>query len=277
MSLFKDRIAFQAGQTSARVKRMTPLLGTFARVQFYSEGATQAELDALADQCFYRLRSIQQQMNYFEEQSLVARFNALAIGESIEISDEMKAVLEFAEELRAESEGLFNVGLEKSHELNGNILVRTGAHEINLNGVAKGFAVDYAYQLVAEHPKAASIFGSINAGGDVRVFEKALMQLPIKIELGEKVFYRTLPVQRDAVATSSFSSAGSKKIYHKNATCLGTAENPVRPKSASVVAPRAMVSDALTKVLLLAETAEEKKVAERCLRKYSARGFCETE
>ena len=252
---------------------MMPLLGTFVRIELRSPTASAEELNALAQSCFDRIQCIQRKMSYFETESDVTRFNRAHAGAKLQIDSETAEVLTYAEELRIESNGAFNVGTAGNESLY-QILHEKGLcyvrklwdGEIDLGGIAKGFAVDAAYALVQSHLNANEIFGSVNAGGDLFLFESEEVDLPIQIGVAGEVHYRMVKVKSGAIATSSVRP----EVQYRNPL---TGSNVLHAMTATVLAPRAMHADALTKLVMVHQVQSDDSVLERCFDRYSARGF----
>jgi thiamine biosynthesis lipoprotein len=280
---------------SASFKRMIPLLGTFIRIELRSSVHDQEFLMLQMEQMFTAMKRVQAHMSFYENESDVSRLNRAPLGEWISVSGETKAVLRFAEELRKDSDGLFNVGFSESwlgplYELcEGESCPQDGScyarkiqkGEIDLGGVAKGFAVDQAVAVIRNAVEAQEIFGSINAGGDLYLFEEAPSSVAVQVPRGpvggeflfESLDHRILSLKNGAVATSSTRLSGEVRLSYRKRNEFDENEFFTTPKTATVIAASAMVADALTKVVLLSETAEELALAKKCLAKYEAQGL----
>ena len=153
-----------------------------------------------------QLRNVQARMNVFLEHSELWNFNAAPAGEKIQLSPETLAVLLSARRINLLSEGAFDVTilpmirLWKAAPQTGQppsddelaqaraasswdliSLASDGATkkspsvEIDLGGIAKGFAVDQALEALKS---AGADGGMVNLGGNIRVFGKTPEGLP---------------------------------------------------------------------------------------------------
>jgi FAD:protein FMN transferase len=121
--------------------------------------------------------------------------------------------------------------------------------EIDLGGIAKGFAVDRAVEALLRHGMAE---GLVNAGGDLRVFGPRRYAVDIRDpRQPDRPLYRV--ALRDAALASSagrFDPVRSRRALFSGVIDPATAM-PVRTISgATVCGPGCMVADALTKVVM---------------------------
>lgn len=265
----------------SRVKRMVPLLGTFVRIELYSSVHSDSFLHEVLEAMFMEIRSVQSLMSYYDPESDVSKINQTPVGEWCEVSPSTARVLQFAETLRVRSHGLFNVGF---HEAWSGVFYEFCAAsfdrpkirklkkaEIDLGGIAKGFAVDQAYAKVRGLHSSGEVFGSINAGGDLYLFEEQEVDLAIQIPVAESIDHRIISLKEGAFATSTARGLSDIRLSYRKKN----GERLAGQKTASITAASSMVADALTKVLLLAETPEEESSAADCLRFFRAKGFYE--
>ena len=268
--------SFETPKAEITCKRMVPLLGTLVRIELRSSRLASEELRILAQRAFDRIAEIERKMSYFNPTSDVARFNRSSVGDVTEITEETATVLRCAEDLRLATAGLFNVvsgqGLtqESAFELirsdfGAPLLIKKCECEIDLGGIAKGYAVDEAYSVILGHPEHNVIFGSINAGGDLFLFESEEKAIPIQIGVGEYRSYRSFNFKIGALATSSVRPEVN---YRKR-----NGEHLLDSATATVFAPRTLHADALTKLVLLSETKDERQALEPILKCYSAEAY----
>ena len=261
---------------------MVPLLGTFVRIELYSHAYSEFFLMELADEVISEMKRIQNLMSYYEVESDVSQFNRSSVGEWCEIHPETARVLQFAETLRVRSGGIFNVGFHESwtgafYEL----YACCGDHpkirklkksEIDLGGVAKGFAIDQAYSKVRGFHSSGEVFGSINAGGDLYLFEAKEVDLAVQVPIHESSLdHRIISMKEGAFATSTAKMSEDLRLSYRKKN----GDRLLDQKTVSISASSSMVADALTKVLMLAETPEEEGLALECLYFFRARGFHE--
>ena len=270
-----------------RVKRMMPLLGTFVRIELYSVFYSEGELHDWISILFLKIKEIEKLMSYYDAESDVSRFNQLACGEVTWVSPETMQVLQFSQSLGALSQNLFNIGFsENSHEqalapyfkiLNFDqpnqsqfLIKKIRSGKMDLGGVAKGFAVDAAFSKIKTLYEQGKIFGSINAGGDLFVFESKEVPIAIKISTQRGFLHRKIMLKKGSLATSCMNVSTDWRLSYRHGKSLF-----LKNRTISVLAESAMIADGLTKVLMLADSDSEKVRAKRCLHEWGAKGFYE--
>jgi len=142
---------------------------------------------------------------------------------------------------------------------------------IDLGGIAKGFAVDQAVNVLR---RAGVKWGLVNAGGDLRAFGSRVWPIHVRHPAAPGDLIPIEPLSNMAVATSApyFSEyrapdrAVSALLDPRNGHSITGAI------SATVFAPTALVADALTKIVLLVEPAATSIL----LHRYRARACLET-
>jgi thiamine biosynthesis lipoprotein len=118
---------------------------------------------------------------------------------------------------------------------------------IDLGGIAKGFAVDRAVEALIA---AGVSHGVVNAGGDVRVF--GTVDHVVHIRSGHGGLDRAISIRDGAVASSS--NVGSRYQYGTTMRTPHVAPGDVAvliDDVISVVADKAVIADAMTKVAML--------------------------
>jgi thiamine biosynthesis lipoprotein len=129
--------------------------------------------------------------------------------------------------------------------------------QIDLGGIAKGFAVD---QAIAALRRRRCSGGLVNAGGDLRVFGPHPRQIVCRSA------ERSIVVElREQALASSDSTCGQRPREHRGYYHGLDRHAPVSG-SATVLAHRAVIADALTKCLLSGEAS----MHHRLLKKYGA-------
>jgi thiamine biosynthesis lipoprotein len=120
--------------------------------------------------------------------------------------------------------------------------------QVDLGGIAKGFAVDRAVEAIRlAHPDAS---GCVNAGGDLRVFGQGAQTVWVRSGPVAAPVLRSLPVANEAVATSTAHSADPSPYVDP------LRDRPVvDPRTAVARAESCAVADALTKIAVLAPDA----------------------
>ena len=193
----------------ATARRARPLLGTLVEISAHGRGA-----DAAIDRAFHAIERVHHAMSRQESTSDIARLRS---GQRAALDPWTRLVLDRAEEIRRSSNGLFDCA----------------SCDYSLDGIAKGFAVDRAVDCLRDAGIAA---GSVNAGGDLRVFGEEWQ--PLHIRSGGRFIY--LGKIRDAAVATS-ARAG---LVHPRAEKPGAS-------GATVLASDCMTADALTKPCML--------------------------
>ena len=233
-------------------RRARPLLGTLVEV---GVPCSDTHANRWADIAFEAIAAVQACLSRFEPASEVARFNALAAGEEIEVGAHAQAVLSAARRLQHESAGLFDASLGSAPDgwrLDGSRLRKLSpAVRLSLDGIAKGHAVDCAVQALRQ---AGCESGWVNAGGDLRSFGSARVAVQLRDEAGGGV--RAFASLLDgAFATSHYDARSRCRLAEPGADPASPAPAPMPRAHAavhvSVAAPLCLWADALTKLVAL--------------------------
>ncbi|HTS84707.1 MAG TPA: FAD:protein FMN transferase [Usitatibacter sp.] len=225
-------------------RRARPLLGTF--VEIACRGDAGVCLPAI-EAAFEAIARVHRLMSPHERDSDLARMNERAHLEPVQIDEETAYVLAAALELNRESGGAFDVaagsaGSSGDIELLPQRFVRYArALRVDLGGIAKGYAVDRA---IAELASRGITHAIVNAGGDLRVLGGDAQLIHLRDPGAPATLHPALTLASGAVATS----AG---YFARAVVDPATGEVIDGRDSASVMAPTAMLADALAKVVLL--------------------------
>lgn len=254
----------------ARVRRARPLLGTL--VEIVVEGADDYALHRAADDAFGAVERVHRLMSFHAHDSDVTRLNRGAHRAPVQVDDATWNVLELAGRVAQATGGVFDVTIGgrmmAQHALPKmtsiapdpaacfrDIELLPGRHvvfqrelAIDLGGIAKGYAVDCAVEVLAAHEGVA---GWVNAGGDLRAFGGKDVPVQIRDPARPALVGATAVVNNAALATSaryarSRGLSVSGLILHPHAAPLSR-----RPRSASVRASSCALADALAKVVYL--------------------------
>lgn len=255
--------------SSETCRRARPLLGTI--VEIVAAGPSSwAALDA----AFAAVQDVHRLMSFHEAGSDVSRINVAPAGVAVVIDLHTHRVLRFAQQVSAACDGVFDVTV-------GDVLVhhkflprlptldatpreaswrdlellaenqvrwlRPGC--IDLGGIAKGYAVDRAIQILQQHGMSS---GLVNAGGDLRMFgvpQSVHVRLPespgVLAPLG---WFADCALATSAACFSAVDSedgALEPLVDRRRRICHA------RRGSATVIAAECMTADALTKVVRL--------------------------
>jgi thiamine biosynthesis lipoprotein len=248
--------------TDAAIERAKPLLGT--TVSLRVSGLEPARAHAAIDAGFDALRAVHEAMSFHERDSDVSRLNRDAHKGPVQVDEATYTVIVQAQALSARSEGAFDITVAPLLVARG--LLPCPAHApdpdgaaiwrdiellpenhirfrrplwIDLGGIAKGYAVDCATEILRGfEPRQASV----NAGGDLRVFGPDAECVRLAADRSEDI----VPIFRlkEASLASSESRCGGPHIDMRR--------RRHEPRQfVSVAAPRCVDADALTKVVMM--------------------------
>jgi thiamine biosynthesis lipoprotein len=227
------------------LRRAQPWLGTFVEIE--ARGADSATLDLAVESAFQAIRKVHALMNYHDRQSELSRLNALAHRIPLRVHAWTYEVLRKAACVSAATDGDFDVtrtrgGWEQIALLPGRqVMLRRPGLQIDLGGIAKGFAVDRA---VAAMRRFRVPCGSANAGGDLRVFGDQETVVRIRNPRHPNAPMCEVPLRNGAIATSGSYFGAEHVDPRENRPCPGT-------DSVSVRAPECWLADALTKLVII--------------------------
>ena len=259
------------------IRRCQPLLGTF--VSLTLDGGGEKALQKEAGKAFEIIRGIQRLMGYHDPESDVSRLNRCAHIAPLRVSPWTYQVIEHALQLSAETNGAFDItiapklvkwgylprhmpftaleeaGAWRQIELLPDSQVRFHQPlQIDLGGIAKGFAVDKAIDFLATRGVQQA---SVNAGGDLRVLGSQNHLVEIRDPASPQAVQHPSVMLRPAVATTAAYYARKRSGFLKVTPIVHPhTGKPLRSnQSVSVFAPTCMEADALTKAVLLAPQA----------------------
>lgn len=264
--------------------RCKPLLGTFVEITVEDEAVCSNAIE----QAFDSMAQVQLLMGFHNPHSELYRINRDSHVKPVRIHPWTAQVLSTAQAVHRESIGIFNCGVgqrlveagllpkhcHKEHVFGGiehiQFMEPHLVHSdlplcLDLGGIAKGFAVDVAVQTL----QAQGIEqGSVNAGGDFRVFGNQAQAIHIRNPAQPHELFHLGALQEGAIATSSlyFARRASQSLSYM-----------VHPRSQqlidfspsySVIAKECIYADALTKVIAISGN-----TTHPCLAKFSAQAI----
>lgn len=269
--------------------RCKALLGTFIEI---STPNSAQSLNAM-ENAFLAIAEIQNLMGFHDPKSELSLINARCHLEDIRIHPWTAQVLTVAQEIYLHSGGLFNCGIghhlvakgllpnhldfhpiggvdqfggiEHLHFLDPTLVRSDLPLCLDLGGIAKGFAVDLATKILKS---AGAQSGSVNAGGDLRVFGSEAQVIHIRNPANPREYIHLGNVCEAAIATSGlyFSKRDNNAItYIVNPL---NQEHIVFTESYSVITDQCIYADALTKVVSILG-----KTNHPCLRYFSAQAI----
>lgn len=227
--------------------------------------------------------SVEETCSRFKEDSELSRLNQ-QLEKEVEVSDQLFSILKEAIRFYEETNGVFNPGILSAIENSGYtksielirgreltapsptapVFTKMRPYQLNedrqsvvlhtridLGGIAKGWVVDRAADVLSQHG-----FGFVNVGGDIRIFGNLPRPLNIGIEdpFDSSKMLSSIQVSDGAIATSTsmkrrWKVNGRTKHHLIDATTGEPSASTIL--SSTVTAPTAVEADVLAKVVLL--------------------------
>jgi thiamine biosynthesis lipoprotein len=240
-------------------RRLRVALGTWVAIEAKAAADPPRELgnagvaieQAAIEAAYAAVRQVEQAMHPNRLGSDLARINAAPLHTPIEIQPDTWRVLRLARRLHEITDGVFDPclpsqpGTLRDVELApGSMLVCHAPVEMDLGGIAKGFAIDRAVEELLRHGCCA---GLVNAGGDLRVFGER--EETILLREADSSFRRL--ALRDCALAVSDVDAAERPAEHQG--YYNRKGQSVARRYAAVIAKDAATADALTKCVLLCE------------------------
>jgi thiamine biosynthesis lipoprotein len=258
------------------VKSCRPLLGTFVEIKLSDDRMPERVLHDMAEIAFGRIARVQSLMSFHDPASELSRLNACGHLHPLPVNEWTREVIAEAVRIGRASEGVFDIaaeptlmpwgflpkpstpGGEEAATYRDIVLHRNGRVSfrkpllLDLGGIARGFAVDKAAELLAEQGVRQAV---IHAGGDLRFIGERPPSLPIRDPAAPHSIHLFAQVTAPAVATSAAYYANGRHHWRKVSHILHPrTRKPMRSNvSVSVFAQSCVQADALTKVVLLDE------------------------
>lgn len=260
----------------AEISRSQPLLGTLVRITLRDAVIAADGLQELADDAFAVIARVQSLMSWFDPQSDVSRINANAHREEVEVHPCTAHVLREARRFSRLSDGAFDITItplltswglrlsknpptpatlagnwEDVHVTASNHVRFTRPVQVDLGGIAKGYAVDLAVSALA---KATPGFALVDASGDMRYLGQASPTLRLRDPQAPYLRSTEVPFLKRAVATSAAYASTRRKGWRRVNHLVNPRTRKPAPSQASVTvfADTCLQADALSKVALFA-------------------------
>jgi thiamine biosynthesis lipoprotein len=244
------------------------LLGTF--VEIVAFGTDAGNLERAAESAFLAIAHVHRLMSFHDPESDVSRMNRDACNKAVRIHPWTWRVLKSAQEFARNSDGIFDVTIA-GRLVKWNYLPRCGAgcrrgssrdiilEAINqvrfrrpllldFGGIAKGFAVDRAVEVLKRKRVMAGI---VNAGGDLRVFGSTSQFVHLRHPNQPNRAAGVMRLRERAIATSGIYFAGTQNRRRCVSPIIDarTGRAACDFISVTVAAENCMTADALTKVV----------------------------
>jgi thiamine biosynthesis lipoprotein len=244
------------------------LLGTF--VEIVAFGPDAGNLERAAESAFLAIAHVHRLMSFHDPESDVSRLNRDAYHKAVRIHPWTWRVLKSAQEFAQNSDGIFDVtiagrlvkwdylprcGPRSGRGSSRDIILEALNHVrfrrplwIDFGGIAKGFAVDRAVEVLKRKRVMAGI---VNAGGDLRVFGSASQFVHVRHPNQPNRAAGVMRLCERAIATSGIYFAGSQNRRRCVSPILDarTGRAACDFISVTVGAANCMTADALTKVV----------------------------
>jgi thiamine biosynthesis lipoprotein len=256
------------------MRRARPLLGTYVEID--AAGLAGPALERAIEAAFGAVARVHRLMSFHDPESDLSRLNRRAVAEPVAVDRWTAKVLAKARTLFDETCGLFDcaVGAElmrcgrlPSHGL-GNIASGTFAAvefmsddrirfsapiAIDLGGIAKGFAVDRALDVLSSFGIESAI---VNAGGDLAAFGVESHAVHIRHPRNPAQLVCSVGIRNEALASSArrFDPFHGADTAETAVIDPATRRVPETVDGVSVRAPSCMIADALTKIVMIAGT-----------------------
>ena len=257
---------------SDSIRRARPLLGTFVEIEVAAATISDAAIDAAFD----AIAEVHRLMSFHDPDSDVSRLNQDACIRPTRVDPRTFQVLETAAELYGLTGGVFDVTIAPALQaigllprlggdpvlsrnarfadaielLPGNMVrFRSAGVTIDLGGIAKGFAVDRAVDVLCGLGIAS---GMVNAGGDLRVFGEPRMVHVRDPRVPGRSICR-IDVVDDALASTALNFDLIDGVRSGNSAVIdpSTHQPAGSIDGVTVRAPSCMIADALTKVVMI--------------------------
>jgi FAD:protein FMN transferase len=244
------------------------MLGTFVEIQAF--GTNAAELEGAIEAAFLAIARVHRLMSFHDPESDVSRTNRDACYKRVRVHQWTWRVLKSAQEFSRTTNGIFDVTMARQL-VKRNYLPRYGARFgrgswrdiileatghvrfrrpllIDFGGIAKGFAVDRAVEVLKRKRVMAGI---VNAGGDLRVFGSDSQLVHLRHPKQPNRAAGVVRLRERAIATSGIYFARAKNRRCGVSPMLDgrTGRAACESISVTVAAANCMTADALTKVV----------------------------
>ena len=251
------------------IRRCRTLLGTFVEVA--ASGTDAANLEPGINAAFAAIEKVHQLMSFHDRDSDVSRMNRDAFPKSVIVHPWTWKVLETAQHIAQESNGVFDIAIARFLASRGylpkpeyqpdnaatwrDIFLRKNCRVffrrqlvIDLGGIAKGFAVDRAVAALKANGVKAGI---VNAGGDLRVFGPISRIIHVRHPAKPAFAAGAVRLAERAMATSGvyFARRRHRGQYVSPLLDGCTGRSARELISVSVAAADCIVADALTKIV----------------------------
>ncbi|WP_104655883.1 FAD:protein FMN transferase [Ralstonia insidiosa] len=231
-------------------RRARPLLGTLVDVEAEGPGAQAAVAAA-----FEEIAAVHALLSFHAPDSELQLINRAAPGARLHVDQRTVTVLRLAAALYDASARAFDCRVGTREQLadtrfpvafEGDMLIKQTGASMDLGGIAKGYAVDRAIEVMLAHAIERAV---VNAGGDLRHCGVRPMTVQVRDPRNAAHVAKTMTLDNAALASST---AGGLGAHAGSASRIHGADRMPLPglAGATVQAPTCMLADALTKIVL---------------------------
>jgi len=256
-------------RSSIEIRRCRPLLGTF--VEIAALGRNRVQIERAIKAAFRDVAKVHRLMSYHDPGSDVSHMNREAFPKSVIVHPWTWGVLEAAQQFARVSNGTFSVTVapilagwrylpRQRYRADAtatweDIFLRKKCRvffrrqlTIDLGGIAKGFAVDRAVEVLKRNGVRAGI---VNAGGDLRVFGSASQLVHVRHPAQPQRAAGAVRLRERAMATSGIYFARPKSRCRCRSPIVDARSRRAVCDfiSVTVAAANCMTADALTKIV----------------------------
>ena len=263
---------------SDKLRRARPLLGTFVEIEV--AGAEKFVMNTVIDAAFEAVASVHGLMSFHQPDSDVSRLNREACLRPVSVHAWTYQVLGAAVAMHRRSNGMFDIAVAPKLQAMG-LLPRLGEDtpidtearpfdaiemlegqrvrfrqadvRIDLGGIAKGFAVDRALEVLRGSGAAA---GLVNAGGDLAAFGEEPQTVHIRHPRDPRRSICSVKVTDEALASTARRFDPFQSAETESSAIIDPAsfKPPQLIDGTTVRASSCMIADALTKIVMIAGT-----------------------
>jgi thiamine biosynthesis lipoprotein len=263
--------------TCDSIRRAQPLLGTF--VEITAAGATRSGTEKAIEEAFAAVAQVHRLMSFHDLNSDVSRLNREAKLRAVTVHAWTYRVLDIALALHRGSSGMFDIAVAPllqslgwlpgakddarsiSAKMNSpdaiellpgrGVRFRHPGIAIDLGGIAKGFAVDRAVDILRSR---GIMRGLVNAGGDLAAFGPRPESIHIRDPRDPRRLLFHVEISNAALASSGSICDPLQSVDIGGSAIIDpTTREPVRGVvGATIRAPSCMIADALTKIVMIA-------------------------
>lgn len=233
------------------VSRLRVALGTFVAVQ--AEAHSQAAAQTAVVAAFDAIARVERHMHPTRPGSDLAQLAACTPGTTLQVHAWTWEVLELCQRINRTSFGAFDPCLDSLPGRLSDLELLSGAQviahapvQVDLGGIAKGYAVDRAIEALRANGCRS---GLVNAGGDLAVFGARTYTIVCRQPQGDDLHIEL----RDAALASSNTQQVERPAEHRGYYHAAKRSVAVTGQ-ATVLARCAAVADALTKCVLLGDS-----------------------